>query len=75
MTFDNGIDLDLYVKPCRRPKSQRSWVCIVCEIALGMYTQGACLDNSCCHLSLTFGSAVRQLEKGCSKVSNGCHKM
>ena len=28
-----------------------------------------------CHVSLMFGSAVQQLEKGCLKVCNGCHKM
>ena len=40
-----------------------------------MYTQGAYLGDEVVHVPLTFDSAVQQLEKACSKVSNGFHKM
>ena len=48
MLYDLGtmeLTLIFYVKPCRRLKLQKSWVCIVCETALGMYIQGAFLND------------------------------
>ena len=75
MTLNNGIDLDFLcqaMSPAEVTEKlglhrmrDRSW-----------YVHPRCVSKwSNWHVSLTFGSAVPQLEKGCSKVSNGCHKM